>query len=220
MGSNVDDYTCEAMMYHQKFKVPPGKMTGWKRLVGQEIAIEGHTDLLSIENSASYPAPVANLLDINGDGARGAPVTAANTARKVVRIVSGPQTPKLTQPLLDLWVPLIFWFNSDPRLSIASVSIPYGQRFITVEIERQDNILFVAPGNLFLRLTVEQTYSPSGTNRGTADAQGVQDVKKWVTLTPVLATGSVIDSTQTIPLMELYINTAPRDGLDEVAAAA
>jgi len=90
-------------------------------------------------------------------------------------------------------------------LSIASVSIPYGQRFITVDIEQQNNILFTAPGNLFLRLTVLQTTS-AGTGKGTAAAQAVADVKKWITLTPTLASGSNIDSTQSISNMELYIN--------------
>jgi hypothetical protein len=106
---------------------------------------------------------------------------------------------------LDLWVPLIFWFNKDPRLSIASVSIPYGQRFITIDIEQQNNILFTAPGNLFLRLTVEQQTS-AGTGMGTAAALAVSGIKKWVTLTPTLADGSVIDTTQQISNMELYIN--------------
>jgi hypothetical protein len=82
---------------------------------------------------------------------------------------------------------VIFWFNRDPRLSIASVSIPYGQRFITIDIENQNNILFTAPGNLFLRLTAEQQTS-AGAAKGTAAALAVQDVKKVVTLSPVLAT--------------------------------
>jgi hypothetical protein len=106
---------------------------------------------------------------------------------------------------LDLWIPLIFWFNKDPRLSIASVSIPYGQRFITIDIEQQNNLLFTAPGNLFLRLTTEVTTS-TGTGKGTSAGLVVTDYKRYVTLTPALASGSTIDSTQQISNMELYIN--------------
>ncbi len=102
-------------------------------------------------------------------------------------------------------VNVIFWFNTDSRLSIASVSIPYGQRFITVDIEDQAKILFVAPGNMFLRLTVTQSTSIAGTNKGLSTALEVSDIKKYTTLTPVLATSSVIDTTQTITNMELYI---------------
>lgn len=100
---------------------------------------------------------------------------------------------------------VIFWFNCDPRLAVASVAIPYGQRFIIVDIEAQRNILFTAPGNLFLKLTVQQQTSAS-TGQGTAAAIAVTDVKKWVTLTPVLASGSNIDTTQAISGMELYTN--------------
>lgn len=99
----------------------------------------------------------------------------------------------------------IFWFNKDSRLSIPSVSIPYGQRFIEVEIEQQANVLFVAPGNLFLRFTVEQQVS-AGAGQGTAAALAVTSVSKWVTKTPVLATNSTINTTQQINNVELYIN--------------
>ncbi|QYB17572.1 major capsid protein [Pacmanvirus S19] len=204
-GNPLDEYTAEAYMYHQKFCVQPGKMTGWMRLVGQEVPVDAYSSLVSVSGASNFPAAVAGLEDVNGDAAEGAPTNASVTARKVARVVSGAQTPKATQPALDLWVPLIFWFNKDPRLSIASVSIPYGQRFITIDIEQQSNVLFTAPGNLFLKLTVEQQTS-AGTGKGTAAAQAVEDVKKWVTLTPVLATGSTIDTTQQISLMELYIN--------------
>lgn len=101
---------------------------------------------------------------------------------------------------------MIFWFNRDSRLAVASVSIPYGQRFISIDLERQDSILFVAPGNLFLKLTVETQLSADAGTKGTAAAIAVSAVQKWVTLTPTLASGSVIDSTQTIANMDLYIN--------------
>lgn len=95
--------------------------------------------------------------------------------------------------------------NRDPRLSVPSVSIPYGQRFITIDLANQADILFTAPGNLFLQLTVEQQTS-AGASKGTAAALAVSDVKKWITRTPVLASGSIIDTTQRINNMDLYIN--------------
>jgi hypothetical protein len=201
----VDEYTAEAVMFHQKFRIAPGKQTGWKRLVGQEVEETGYSGLAAIAGASDYPAAVADLLDVNGNAAAGAPQSAAATARKVCKVVSGPQTAKAVQPALDMWIPLIFWFNRDSRLAVASVSIPYGQRFITVDIETQANILFVAPGNLFLKLTVEQQWSRHAT-AGTAAALEVEDVKKWITYTPWLATGSVIDTNQKVANMSLYIN--------------
>ena len=102
----MDEYTAEAMMFKQKFRVAPGKATGWKRLVGQEVPIEGYTGLVSIAGASNWSAALANRLDVNGNAAVGAPTSAATTARKLVQVVNGPQTPKLVQPALDLWVPL------------------------------------------------------------------------------------------------------------------
>lgn len=94
----------------------------------------------------------------------------------------------------------------DSRLAVASVSIPYGQRFITIEMENQQNILFVAPGNLWLRLTVQQQTSADVVTKGLPNAVAVERVDTWVTYTPVLATGSTIDTNQRILNLELYIN--------------
>lgn len=200
----LDMYTAEAVMFYQKFKVAPNKMIGWKRLVGQEVPVDAYSDLLSIHGASNYSSAIADLVDVNGKPAKAAPISASVSARKQFQVVSGPQTPKAVQPALDLWVPLIFWFR-DPRLSIASVAIPYGARFITIDLEHQANLLFVAPGNLFLRLTVERTVS-ADTGRGTNAAIGVSDVKREVYLTPALATGSTIDTTQAISNVALYIN--------------
>jgi hypothetical protein len=94
------------MLFHQKFRVQPNKLTGWKRLVGQEVPIDGYTGLASIAGASQWPAFLANAVDVNGNAAVGAPTSAATTARKLVQVVNGPQTPKLVQPALDLWVPL------------------------------------------------------------------------------------------------------------------
>jgi hypothetical protein len=102
---------------------------------------------------------------------------------------------------------VIFWFCKDCRLAIASVSIPYGQRFITIDLETSTNILFVAPGDLYLQLTVQQQTS-AGVGKGTAAAQGVTNVSTWQTLTPVLAAGSTVptDSSLGNINMDLYID--------------
>ncbi len=96
-------------MYHQKFRIMPGKMTGWKRLVGQEVPIEAYSDLLSVSGTSNFPAAIVDLEDVNGDAAGGAPVSSSQYARRLTQIVNGAQTPKATQPALDMWVPLIFW---------------------------------------------------------------------------------------------------------------
>lgn len=65
--------------------------------------------------------------------------------REVKSLRSGPQTPKETQQPVELWIPLLFWFNLDPRLAIPSVSIPYGQRFITIDLATAAEIACTVP---------------------------------------------------------------------------
>ena len=118
-GNPLDQYDDEVMNFHQKFFITPNKDVGWKRNVGQEISNPGFI----------------NVNNANGNFGRGAGV------RQGMTIFNGPQTPKVTQPIVDLWIPLLFWFNKDPRLSIPSVSIPYGQRFINIDFANANQIL-------------------------------------------------------------------------------
>lgn len=202
-GNPLDEYTIDAMMFYQKFRVAPGKETGWKRLMGQEIPLDAVSDVCSVAGASPYPAAVSNLT-YNGTAvpAAAAPSNSLETNRKLGKILNGPQTPKATQPQLDLWIPLLFWFNRDSRLSVASVSIPYGQRFITVYINQQSNLVFTAPGNLFLRLVTESWNNSDGTAAGT----GALNYHRYQTQTPVLLSNSSVSSSQSIPGMELYIN--------------
>lgn len=93
------------MMYHQKFRVAPGKMVGWRRLVGQEVPVEAYSDLLAITGTSNWNSQIVGLVDVNGDAAVGSPVNATNTCRRLSQVLNGAQTPKQTQPILDLWVP-------------------------------------------------------------------------------------------------------------------
>lgn len=87
-------------------------MIGWKRLVGQEVPIDAYSDLIAINGTSNYPSTAANLEDVNGDAADGSPVNATQTARRLTQIVNGPQTPKATQPALDLWIPLTYYITA------------------------------------------------------------------------------------------------------------
>ncbi len=110
-GKNLDEYTSEVYNFHYQF-LPDNKKIAWKRCVGQETP---HTAYLT-QNP---------LVD---------------EYREVKQIVNGPQTPKVTHvpgpniPDIEMFIPLLFWFNMDPRLSIPSVAIPYGQRFIKIQL--------------------------------------------------------------------------------------
>ncbi|MEM3062829.1 MAG: major capsid protein [Nitrososphaerota archaeon] len=115
----LDEYDEHVHNMHNKFFVTPNKQWGWRENVAQENPLKG---FLEVNNA-------------NGRFGRGAGI------REARYFFDGPQTPKPTQPEVELWIPLLFWFNKDPRLSIPSVSIPYGQRFIDITFARADEIL-------------------------------------------------------------------------------
>jgi hypothetical protein len=68
-----------------------------------------------------------------------------DVSRELKQIVNGPQTPKPVQAPLEIWNKLRFWFNDDVRLSIASVAIPFGQRYITTELTSQATLAYEFP---------------------------------------------------------------------------
>lgn len=194
-GAPLDEYNREALSFYQKFKVLPHKKTGWARLMGQELPQACVGELATISGASLYGAGCV-VTDPQGV----APANATITSRLQQSILDGYQTPKASQPALDLWIPLIFWFNCDVRLSIVSISIPYGQRFITIDLARQDELVYTAPGNLFLQLKTERFTNADGTAAGAA----ITNYEACVTRTPVKV-GSSLGS-QTIDQMEMYIN--------------
>lgn len=131
-GNPLDEYNSDTYNMYYQFQVPDHKQLGWKRCVGQEVAQNGW---------------------VNYD-----PLVAGH--REARAIYNGPQTKKALAdvPPLDLWVPLLFWFNKDPRLSIPSVSIPYGQRFINITFASQSEISAVDAGVVNTNITTCELY--------------------------------------------------------------
>jgi len=112
---------------------------------------------------ALSPSALANPNDANsGQTAIG---------QNLIQIVDGPQTPKPTQPPLSLWIPLQFWFNKSVSLAIPSVSIPYGQRFITFAIAESQssnngNLYYQKPGAFLKRTLMYNSKDPMGSING------------------------------------------------------
>lgn len=108
----LDDYTPDDVVFYRQFLLSKEKELGWSRNMGQQIA---HAGTLQHNPGSENFAEQKFFTD-------------------------GPQTWKDEHESVEMWVPLLFWFNLDPALSIPSVSIPYGQRFITTTIATVDQI--------------------------------------------------------------------------------
>lgn len=152
------------------------------------------TDTTVTESGQTASVPVQVESPING-GAGPSGAQWGHVQRSCLKAVDGPQTPKYWQPPVEMWIRLWFWFNLDARLSIPSVSIPYGQRFITVDLARGEDIVVDFPG-----LFVEQTITdPTGMTTGSLTAGSVTRNFRpyWQRSTITMPT---------ITTFELYIN--------------
>jgi hypothetical protein len=111
-GNPLDQYNSDATVFHRQFMVQPNKKLAWDRCMAQQVPKEA-----VLLDSAALPA-----------------------ARQVkLQVLEGPQTPIVPTPTVELqgltmFIPLLFWCNTDPRLSVPSVAIPYGQRFINLQL--------------------------------------------------------------------------------------
>lgn len=116
-----------------------------------------------------------------------------DVSRKLLQIVNGPQTPKPAQAPLEIWNKLRFWFNDDVRLSVASVSIPYGQRYISIDLAAQNVLAYEFP-SIYLE-TITDPLSGASPNPAST---------RTLAYTPIFQKLGMSDIT--IEKMELYIN--------------
>lgn len=123
-GNPLDDYWFHAVNMHREFRVAPNKILGWYRDVGQELPQEGYVDQPNWAASGVTP----------------------DSYRLGARVFNGAQTPSPQKTgTLELFIPLLFWYNMDVRLAVPSVAIPYGQRFINIELASLSELVSVYP---------------------------------------------------------------------------
>lgn len=206
-GNPLDQYNNVCSAFLEKFTVTPNKRDGYNRLVGQEqerygagtpklatVNVSGvnqyNASAAQITAGALFPTPDDNNTPAALLSAylTGGPTVYNDYTREKLTYLDGPQTPKPTQPAFEIWNKLHFWFNDDFRLSIPSVSIPFGQRFITISLNTQANLVFEYPG-IFLRKAVISTGPP------------VSEVINYAPLYNSVGVGAV-----SITNIELYVN--------------
>ena len=129
-GNPLDEYSSTVYNFYREYCVPPNKQTGWYRCMGQQLPHHGYLNQADWAQSALAPAVGAH--------------------RFAVDVTDGAQTPSAQKDQtdagdLEMFIPLLFWFNKDPRLAVPSVAIPYGQRFINVELASQEELVGLWP---------------------------------------------------------------------------
>jgi hypothetical protein len=134
-GNPLDEYTDLSVNLHREFLVAPNKKLSWYRCVGQEVPVEGFWRQPGVDLTGQTTASTGL---IHGGAA---PVS----HRVCASVCTGAQTPSSTTSNLEMWIPLLFWFNKDPRLVIPSVSIPHGQRYITLTLASASQMYGLVP---------------------------------------------------------------------------
>lgn len=114
-GVILDQYGSEELEMYYRFHVSKNQKNGWKRCIGQETPRVG-TFLQDPTNQ---------------------------TVRERKMIYDGYQTPKHSHPELDLYIPLLFWYNLDPAFAISNWNITYDKFFIDVEFADMDECVSV-----------------------------------------------------------------------------
>lgn len=137
-GNPMDTYNSWTYNIWRQTRVGADKLVGYSKCMGQEIAEQGFVDQPNWEGSGVSSSAIASRM--------------ASTS------FSGLQTPTGQKSgTFELLIPLLFWFNLDPRLAIPSIAIPYGQRFIRCTI---------APGNQLCDLVPRGTYAGNWASPG------------------------------------------------------
>jgi hypothetical protein len=137
-GNPLDEYTVHATVAHRQYRVAPNKLTAWKRCVGQEEPEQGFIRQANWEQSGET----------------------VQSHRVAAAVHVGDQTPSAQKTTsLELFVPLLFWYNKDVRLAVPSVAIPYGQRFINIELASQTELVGFVPRGTGTYLSPNATFT-------------------------------------------------------------
>lgn len=137
-GNPMDTYYSWTYNMWRQARVGVDKIAGYARCMGQEVAEQGFVDQPNWADSGVSSSAISS--------------------RFGATTYSGLQTPSGQKTgNFELLIPLLFWFNLDPRLAIPSIAIPYGQRFINCTI---------SPGNQLCDLVPRGTYAGNWASPG------------------------------------------------------
>ena len=120
-GNPLDAYTQDSALMFNCFNVSRDSRAAFDRCVGQQIPMDGYLA----------------QKDLTADGL--AISTNAPSHQAKVDVTNGYQTwkPSGSVSNLDIYIPLLFWFNRDPRLAVPSVALPHANRYINVNLASQ-----------------------------------------------------------------------------------
>lgn len=112
-GVSLSEYGSEHMNRHYNFRVEPHKKTAWLRNIGHEVP---------------------NLAYVTPD-------PRANEYREYRWFGDGPQTLKREHTEVDMYIPLLFWFNLNAAESFPNCMVPHGNVKVCVALEELNKLV-------------------------------------------------------------------------------
>jgi len=85
---------------------------------------------------------VAYNRNVGQEVAREAVSDAVDGLRVGSVVMDGLQTAKQKQPAWNVWQKLMFWFNEELQVALPSCAIPYGQRYIKINLAAANKLVF------------------------------------------------------------------------------
>lgn len=112
----IDQYNTEDYNNYYEFNVPANKRFGWNKCMGQENILIGSLTQDPLVDST----------------------------REVKYFTNGNQTLKRTHDVVELSIPLLFWFNTDLRNALYNKFIPFQQTRIGIAFENINKLVACA----------------------------------------------------------------------------
>lgn len=141
-GNELDSYTFHSVNMYREVMLPTRKRDGWFRGVGQELPKEGWLAQPGIGDVTTASGDLSTAI-MNGGTTD--TVSGPSSHRINVGLFNGAQTPSASSSSLDLWIPLLFWFNLDPRLILPSVALPNTNRDVEFTFATSDKMYGLVP---------------------------------------------------------------------------
>lgn len=113
-GTVLDEYGTEEMNAYYQMELTSNKKEGWLRNMGQE--------------TLRRAILVANPL--------------VQEYREYRYIGDGAQTLKQKHDDIDLWIPLLFWFNKSISNSFPHGKLPYGMNKVSIKLRKIDDLVY------------------------------------------------------------------------------
>jgi len=107
-GTVLDKYGTDEMEMYYKFHLSKNQKIGWMRCVGQETPTMG----VFLQDPANQEV------------------------RERKMIFDGLQTQKHRHESYDLYIPLLFWFNTNPAFAISNWNITYEKFYFEIDFEK------------------------------------------------------------------------------------